>query len=160
MRRALTITLFLLTSPLVAVEILDNAAVIRLVSAGLGADVIALKIEHSQAAFDTSTDGLIALKEAHVPDVVIRAMLLKGSEPAPATAATPAQRTTPPASPPASPTPAAAPPPTVAPIPSPPALPAIRSADVPPAGEVCATVKFYTLGGVVGVGAVVCLCRS
>ncbi len=147
MRRLLTITLFLLATPLVAAEVLDNAAVIRLVSAGLGADVIVLKIEQSQVAFDTSIDGLVALKEARVPDAVIRAMLLKGAEPAPATAAAPAQRTTPPASSLASPRPTAAPPPTVAPVPSAPALSAIKPSDVPPAGEVCTTAKFYTLGG-------------
>src|SRR5258708_20586426 len=144
MTRALTITLFLLTTPLVAAEVLDNTAVIRLVSAGLGADVIVLKIEHSQAAFDTSTDGLIALKQTHVPDVVIRAMLLKGSEPAPATATAPAQRTTPSASPPASPGPAAAPPPTATPV-SAPALPVIKSSDVPPAGQVSTTAQFSPL---------------
>src|SRR5258708_37391827 len=123
MRRALTITLFLLATPLLAAEVLDNAAIIRLVSAGLGGDVIVLKIEQSQVTFDTSTDGLIALKEAHVPDLVIRAMLLKGSEPAPATAAPSAHYPTPPASPPLSPgpsPPATPTPPSQPPSPAPP----------------------------------------
>jgi hypothetical protein len=67
----------LLAASVHAAEVLDNAAVIRLVAAGLSADVVVLKIERSGGAFDTSTDGLIALKNAHVPDGVIRAMLLK-----------------------------------------------------------------------------------
>src|SRR5260221_2545320 len=150
MRRALTITLFLLATPLVAAEVLDNAAVIRLVSAGLGGDVIVLKIEQSQVAFDTSTDGLIALKEAHVPDVVIRAMLLKASEPAPTTVAAPAQRTTPPASPPASPRPTpppipTPPPPTPFPPPPPPTprTSPNQPANGPPDGEVSSTAKHH-----------------
>ena len=61
-----------------ASEVLDNASIVRMVSAGLSTDVIVLKIERSQGTFDTSTDGLIALKSAHVPDPVLRAMLLKG----------------------------------------------------------------------------------
>lgn len=47
---------------LFAAEVLDNAAVVRMVGAGLGADVVTLKIERSQARFDTSTDALIALR--------------------------------------------------------------------------------------------------
>jgi hypothetical protein len=59
-------------------EVLDNAAVIRMVRSGLGSDVVTLKIEQSAARFDLSTDGLIALKIAGVPDPVIKAMLIKG----------------------------------------------------------------------------------
>lgn len=113
--RALPILIFSLALRVEASEVLDNASIVRMVAAGLGTDVIVLKIERSQGAFDTSTDGLIALKSAHVPDPVLRAMLLKGDtvvkppEPQPATA------------------------PVVVPVPSP------RAGD-----DVCANVKFYT----------------
>jgi len=74
-----------------ASEVLDNAAVIRMVRSGLGSDIVTLKIEQSAAHFDLSTDGLIALKNAGVPDPVIKAMLLKSDTPAsPATPPQPA----------------------------------------------------------------------
>ena len=59
--RALTILIFSLALRTEASEVLDNASIVRMVSAGLGTDVIVLKIERSQGSFDTSTDGLIAL---------------------------------------------------------------------------------------------------
>jgi hypothetical protein len=62
-------------------EVLDNAAVIRLVRSGLGSDIVSLKIEQSAARFDLSTDALIALKNAGVPDPVIKAMLMKSDTP-------------------------------------------------------------------------------
>jgi len=113
--RLMTVLLFL-ALPLSAFEVLDNAAVVRMVGAGLGTDVIVLKIERSEASFDTTTDSLIALKNAHVPDAVIRAMLIKGDAVPP------------------SPAPRIAPP-----IPAPPAPPG--SGD-----NICANVKFYTTG--------------
>lgn len=51
--------------------------------AGLGADIVTLKVHQSAAHFDVSIDGLIALKAAGVPDVVIRAMMLKTGTPPP-----------------------------------------------------------------------------
>jgi hypothetical protein len=93
----------LLALRLLTAEVLDNAA-IMMVSAGLGSDVIMLKIERSVGAFDTSTDGLIALKKAHVPDAVIRAVLVKGESASPvppvsAAIATPVSRPAPAAAP-------------------------------------------------------------
>jgi hypothetical protein len=76
MRAALL--LFFGAVPLLGAEVLDNVSVVRMAGAGLGVNVIILKIERSQCAFDTSTNALIALKEAHVPDAVIAAMLQKG----------------------------------------------------------------------------------
>jgi hypothetical protein len=115
--RKLMILISLLAIPITASEVLDNAAVVRMVGAGLGADVIVLKIERSQGAFDTSADGLIALKGAHVPDPVIRAMLLKGD----------AAVTSPPLRP--------------AMAPSVPQSHAVGTGE-----EACANVKFYTTG--------------
>lgn len=70
-------------------EVLDNAAIMRLVQAGLSTDIIMIKIDRTPTRFDMSTDALIALKAANVPDSVIKAMLLK----LPAAATPPAQAT-------------------------------------------------------------------
>lgn len=59
-------------------ELLTNDTVISLVKAGLGPEAIEAKIGASRGSFDTSTNALIALKQAGVPDSVIAAML-KGS---------------------------------------------------------------------------------
>lgn len=64
-----TVLLILLLSTL------GNADVVKLVKAGLSAETIEAKISTSQTSFDTSTDALVALAEAGVPDRVIRAML-------------------------------------------------------------------------------------
>lgn len=86
--------LSILFALLLAGETLDNEAVLRMVKASLPADIIVLKIEQSQARFDVSTDALIALKAANVPDAVIKAMLMKAPAP-------PAPPPSPPAPPPA-----------------------------------------------------------
>jgi hypothetical protein len=55
---------------------LTNRDVIELLEAGLSEDVIIDKIHATVATdFDTSVTGLKALKEAKVPDAVIRAMI-------------------------------------------------------------------------------------
>jgi len=69
----------LLALSLHAGEILDNAAVVRMIRAGLSVDVVATKIAQSPASFDTSVDALIDLKSQGVPDPVIKAMLTKGT---------------------------------------------------------------------------------
>jgi hypothetical protein len=53
--------------------------VISLVRAGLGPEAIQAKIAESRGSFDTSTNALIALKQAGVPDGVIAAMLKRSS---------------------------------------------------------------------------------
>jgi hypothetical protein len=62
------------TSPSRA-ETLTNASVVTMAQVGLGPDAIIAKIKTSPNAFDLSTDQLIALKKAGVPDAVIAAML-------------------------------------------------------------------------------------
>ncbi|HET6942582.1 MAG TPA: hypothetical protein VFH89_10505 [Sphingomicrobium sp.] len=57
------------------VELLTNDTVISLVNAGLGPETIIAKINASKGSYDTSTNGLITLKRAGVPDPVIAAML-------------------------------------------------------------------------------------
>lgn len=54
---------------------LTNSEVISLTKAGLASSVILEKIRTSQTDFDTSTDGLIALKQAGVADDVVAAMV-------------------------------------------------------------------------------------
>ena len=49
-------------------EVLDNKAIVRMVAAGLAADVVETKIERTSGRYDLSADGLIALKNAGVPD--------------------------------------------------------------------------------------------
>lgn len=71
---------FLLCGTIVAAaqEVLTNQSIIKMVKVGLATDLIIGKInEAGSVQFDLSTDGLIALKEANVPDDVIRTMKAK-----------------------------------------------------------------------------------
>lgn len=56
---------------------LTNGDVMKLAKAGLSAETIVAKIKASETSFDTSTDALVALAEAGLPDEVIRAMVEK-----------------------------------------------------------------------------------
>jgi len=67
-------------------EVLTNQSVITLVSAGLGPDTIVAKIEASRGTYDTSTNALIDLKRANVPDAVIAAMVNRSKSPVTANA--------------------------------------------------------------------------
>ena len=69
-----------------AQEVLTNDSVISMVKAGLPESVIISKISSSPKKFDTSTDGLIKLKAAKVPDKVIEAMVTGGAPAAASTA--------------------------------------------------------------------------
>ncbi|WP_260483686.1 hypothetical protein [Sphingomicrobium flavum] len=60
-------------------EVLDNATIIALVDAGLGAEAIIAKIRSTKGDFDGSTMAMIELKNAGVPDEVIAAMLDDGA---------------------------------------------------------------------------------
>lgn len=62
-------------------ETLSNSTVISLVQAGLGPQAIIAKINASKGSYDTSTNSLIQLKQAGVPDAVIAAMLQRSSSP-------------------------------------------------------------------------------
>jgi hypothetical protein len=70
-----------------AQEALTNESVIGMVKAGLGESIIIQKIRSSQRKFDTSTDALIKLKAAGVPDKVVEAMITGGAAPAEAATA-------------------------------------------------------------------------
>jgi hypothetical protein len=81
---------FIVAAAASSAEILDNAAVIRLAKAGLSAEIIVLKIDQSEGRFDVSTDALVELKGAGIPDSVIKAMMLKAPRPASNAVASPA----------------------------------------------------------------------
>src|SRR5581483_8215647 len=105
MRNAFLACLFLLAclvvlpgSALLAQQSLNNDAVIKLVKAGLSEDLIVTTINSSPGTYDTSANGLIALKKAGATDKVVAAIVLKAS------GASAAQPSTPAASPAASPT--------------------------------------------------------
>lgn len=73
------LSLCLVQSPLWT-QSLTNADVLRLLEAGLSAEVVIAKIKGSATEFDTSVDALIALQEAEVPQEVLAAMAA-GPEP-------------------------------------------------------------------------------
>lgn len=61
---------------------MSNTDVIAMVGAGLGNDVILAAVNGTvEKKFDTSVDGLVALKNAKVPDVVVAAMISSMSAP-------------------------------------------------------------------------------
>jgi hypothetical protein len=66
---------------LLAQQSLNNDAVIKLVKAGLSDDLIVSTINSQTGTYDTSTDGLIALKTAGVSDKVVNAIVTKGTTP-------------------------------------------------------------------------------
>ena len=68
---------------------LNNDAIVKMVKAGLSDDIIVTTINSQAGTYDTTTDGLIALKTAGVSDKVVGAMISRSSG-AVATAAAPA----------------------------------------------------------------------
>jgi hypothetical protein len=80
MRKTIVAGLCLLLAPLLlAQQTLNNDAVIKLVKSGLPEDLIITTINASPGGYDTSANGLIALKTAGVSDKVIGAVVLKAS---------------------------------------------------------------------------------
>jgi hypothetical protein len=57
------------------IEVLTNAKIIDMTKAGLSAEIILAKIKSSVDRFDSSSDALIAMKNAGVADDVINAVL-------------------------------------------------------------------------------------
>jgi len=103
MRKAVCAVLFLVFCPfLVAQQVpflfaqqekaLNNDSIIKMVKAELSDDVIVTTINASPGAYDTSPDGLIALKQAGVSDKVIAALVAKST---PATSDSPTSDATP-----------------------------------------------------------------
>ena len=78
----------LLASPALA-EKVTNQSVIDLAKAKMSDDIILSAISSGTPSFDTSSKGLIALKNAGVSDKVVQAILSANASPAPAAAAAP-----------------------------------------------------------------------
>lgn len=77
---ALLLTLVIVAGDVVASDgKLTNAAVIKMLDAKLPERVVVMKIEQSEADFDTSTDAMIALSKRGVSEAVISAMLAKAA---------------------------------------------------------------------------------
>jgi len=82
MRKAILAGLVLLLgSALMAQQSLNNDSVIKLVKAGLSEDLIVTTINSSPGIYDTSANGLIALKKAGASDKVLAAIVLKAAGP-------------------------------------------------------------------------------
>jgi len=80
MGKAFCAVLFLVFCPfVVAQQPLTNDSIIKMFKAGLSGDVIVTTINAAPGAYDTTPDGLIALKRAGVSDKVIAAIAVKGS---------------------------------------------------------------------------------
>lgn len=65
--------------PAIVSEVVTNATIIDLAKAGLDKEVIISKINSSEASFDLSASGLIALKNQKVDNDIIKAMLNKAN---------------------------------------------------------------------------------
>ena len=95
-----------------AAEVLTNDAIVSMVKARLGEELILNKMKTSTGQYDTSTNALIKLKAEGVSDKIIQAMMGAPS------AAAPAAAPVPPAAPMATPPPMPAPGPAVTPQPA------------------------------------------
>jgi hypothetical protein len=91
MRKGVLALLFLATCSLViAQQVMNNESVIKLAKAGLSDDLIVSTINGSPGAYDTSADGIIALKTAGASDKVVAAIVAKTAAPAAPAAPPPA----------------------------------------------------------------------
>ena len=81
MRKYLLSAIFIAAFALVATaqQTLNNDAVIKLVKAGLSDDLIVSTINSQAGTYDTSTDGLIALKSGGASDKIVTAIMLRAS---------------------------------------------------------------------------------
>lgn len=64
---------------LVAQETMSNDSIIKLVKAGLSEDLIVSTINNAPGKYDTSADGIIALKQAGASDKVVAALVTKSA---------------------------------------------------------------------------------
>jgi hypothetical protein len=71
--------LLLVCSVLTAQQTLNNDSIIKLVKAGLSDDLIISTVNASPSSYDTSANGLIALKSAGASDKVVAAIVTKTS---------------------------------------------------------------------------------
>jgi len=86
-RKFILVVVFLAICPLAfAQQAHNNDSIIKLVKAGLSEDLIVTTINASPGSYDTSADGIIALKTAGASDKVVAAIVAKANAPAPAAA--------------------------------------------------------------------------
>ena len=78
-KRFFAVALLVCCSFLAAQQTMNNDTVTKLVKAGISDDVIVTTINASPGTYDTSANGLIALKTNGVSDKVIAAIVLKAS---------------------------------------------------------------------------------
>ena len=137
MRKYILAIVFLAISPMLYAQLeLNNAAVIKMVKAGLSDDLIITTISLMPGSYDASPEGLIALKSAGASDKVVGAIVAKAAAaapPPPAPAPMPAPEPPPPPPPPPMPSiPAPPPPPPAAVVPAPPPPPPAAVVPAPP----------------------------
>jgi hypothetical protein len=76
---AFFLAIFVTALPATAQQGLTNSDIIKMQSAGLSESVILASVNGQPAAYDTSTDGLLALKKAGVSDTVVAAMISRNA---------------------------------------------------------------------------------
>ena len=81
-KRVLAVFFLIFCFAAVAQQTMNNDAVIKMVKAGLSDDLIVTTINSDPGKYDTSVNGLIALKQAGVSDKVVAAMVSKNATPA------------------------------------------------------------------------------
>ena len=87
MRKYILAIAFLAASALLAAQqTLNNDAIVKMVKAGFSDDLIVATVNGVPGSYDTSVDGLIALKSAGVSEKVVAAIVAKAATPAHATA--------------------------------------------------------------------------
>jgi len=97
MRKSFLVALFLAVGSVLVAQDMNNATVVKMVKAKLSDDVIVTTINASAGTYDTSPNGLIALKQAGASDKVIAAIVAKTTPSAPPAAAPAAVPAPPPA---------------------------------------------------------------
>lgn len=89
MRKYFLALVFLAVSSLLAAQqALNNDAIVKMVKAGFSDDLIITTVNGAPGTYDTSVDGLIALKNAGVSEKVVAAIVAKASAPVTAPAST------------------------------------------------------------------------
>lgn len=80
--RVFAIAMLLLSPLLLAQQALNNASIIKMVKAGLSADIVVAAVKAQPGNYDLSPDSLIALKKAGASDPIIAAMISRNAPPA------------------------------------------------------------------------------
>src|SRR5947209_3452559 len=78
-KKLVLLILCLVCPALFAQQALNNDGLIKLIKAGLSDDLIVSTINASPAAYNTSADGIVALKASGASDKIIAAMLMKSA---------------------------------------------------------------------------------